>query len=106
MRLLSAVTWVELVCVVEGRKGEPGGALLERFYQLAAPEIAAVTPARAAVAAGAFRKFGKGRHRAALNIGDCLSYALAAATGQPLLFKGDDFRHTDILPALPAAPAA
>jgi ribonuclease VapC len=48
----------------------------------------------------AFRRFGRGRHRAALNIGDCFSYALAKATDQPLLFKGNDFAQTDIRPAL------
>lgn len=48
------------------------------------------------IACEAFRRFGKGRHPAARNIGDCFAYALAKATGEPLLRKGDDFRHTDI----------
>ncbi len=53
------------------------------------------------LAIGAFRIYGKGRHPAGLNIGDCFSYALARATGHPLLFKGNDFSHTDIRAALP-----
>ena len=65
-------------------------------------EIVSVTPQQANVALDAFRRFGKGRHRAGLNIGDCFSYALAATTGHPLLFKGDDFVHTDVRVALEA----
>ncbi len=55
------------------------------------------------IAIDAFRRFGRGRHRAALNIGDCFTYALAATLDEPLLFKGDDFAHTDISSALPPA---
>jgi ribonuclease VapC len=55
-----------------------------------------VTPEQAEVARGAWRRFGKGRHSAGLNLSDCFSYALAKVTGEPLLFKGDDFTHTDI----------
>jgi ribonuclease VapC len=54
----------------------------------------------AAIAKQAFRIYGKGRHRAGLNLGDCFSYALAKSLGEPLLFKGDDFRLTDVIPAL------
>lgn len=64
------------------------------------PDIVAVTAQHADFAIDAFRRFGKGRHRAGLNIGDCFSYALAQATNQPLLFKGDDFNRTDIEIAL------
>jgi ribonuclease VapC len=63
-------------------------------------EIAAATLRQAEIAIEAFRRYGKGRHRAALNIGDCFSYALAKAMDLPLLFKGDDFSHTDVEPAL------
>jgi ribonuclease VapC len=101
VRLISAVTRVELSFVVEGRKGEAGRERLERFLAMTGSEVVAVTPQQAEVAIDAFRRFGKGRHRAGLNIGDCFSYALAAATEHPLLFKGDDFIHTDIRPALP-----
>ncbi len=95
-RLLSAVTRVEISCVVEGRKGESGRADLERLLDAGGFEIVAVTPRHAEIAIEAFRRFGKGRHPAGLNIGDCFSYALARATGLPLLFKGEDFARTDI----------
>ena len=101
VRLVSAVTRVELGFVIEGRKREAGQELLERFFQLTGAEIVAVTPHQAEIAADAFRRFGRGRHRASLNIGDCFSYARAAATDHSLLVKGDDFIHTDIRPALP-----
>ncbi len=99
-RLVSAVTRVELSCVVEGRKGDAGRELLERFFIFTGAEVVAVTPQQAALAIGAFRTYGKGRHTAGLNIGDCFSYALASATGHPLLFKGNEFTHTDLAPAL------
>ncbi len=95
-RLVSAVTRVELSFVVEGRKREAGREHLERFFALTGAEVVAVTPEQATLAIGAFRKYGKGRHPAGLNIGDCFSYALATATGHPLLFKGNDFARTDI----------
>lgn len=101
VRLISAVTRVELAFVIEGRKREEGRERLERFFQLTGAEIVGVTPQQAEIAVDAFRRFGRGRHRAKLNIGDCFSYALAVATDNALLFKGDDFRHTDIRPALP-----
>ena len=95
-RLVSAVTRVELSFVVEGRKREAGRERLERFFALTGAEVVAVTPEQATLAIGAFRRYGKGRHPAGLNIGDCFSYALATATGHPLLFKGNDFARTDI----------
>ena len=97
---LSAVTRVEAALVVEGRKGELGRAALEQFLSISGAQVAAVTGDQAMIAIEAFRRFGKGRHPAGLNLGDCFAYALARATGQPLLFKGDDFRQTDILPAV------
>lgn len=101
-RIVSAVTRVELAFVVEGRKGAAGRALLEEFFDLSGTETVAVTPGQAEFAIDAFRRFGKGRHPAGLNIGDCFSYALAKAADQPLLFKGDDFARTDIRSALGA----
>ena len=101
VRLVSAVTRVELAFVIEGRKRDAGRERLERFFQLSGAEIIAVTPQQAEIAVGAYRRFGRGRHRASLNIGDCFAYALAVATGHTLLFKGDDFTHTDIRAALP-----
>jgi ribonuclease VapC len=100
-RLISAVTRVELSFVVEGRKGEIGRADLELLIRDGSFDIAAVTPQHAEIAIDAFRRFGRGRHPAALNIGDCFSYALAAASNDVLLFKGDDFARTDVRPALP-----
>jgi ribonuclease VapC len=103
IRLISAVNRVELSCVVEGRKGETGRADVEVLLRDGGFDIVSVTPQQAEIAVDAFRRFGRGRHRAQLNIGDCFAYALATATGHTLLFKGDDFIHTDIRPALPAA---
>lgn len=101
VRLVSAVTRVELSCVIEGRKGEAGRTDLELLLRDGGIEVASVTPQQASIAIDAFRRYGKGRgHPAALNIGDCFSYALAVATGYPLLFKGNDFRRTDIRSAL------
>jgi ribonuclease VapC len=96
VRLMSAVGRVECTCVVEGRRREPGRAALERFLSEAAIEVVAVTPEQAQLACEAFRRFGKGRHPAALNIGGCFAYALTKATGEPLLCKGDDFPQTDL----------
>ncbi len=99
-RLLSAVTRVELSFVIEGRKGERGRVELERFLAVLGGDIISVSPQHAMLAIEAFRIYGKGRHPAALNIGDCFSYALARATGYPLLFKGNDFTRTDLSSAL------
>ena len=99
-RLISAVTRVELAFVVEGRKGEPGRADLERLMEAGGFEVVAVTPVQAMRAIDAFRRFGRGRHPASLNIGDCFSYALAATLEEGLLFKGNDFAQTDLRSAL------
>ncbi|HEY7852510.1 MAG TPA: type II toxin-antitoxin system VapC family toxin, partial [Caulobacteraceae bacterium] len=102
-RLISAVTRVELSCVMEGRKGDLGRVALETFLEEGDIETVGVTARDADLAIDAFRRFGKGRHRAGLNIGDCFAYALASGASLPLLFKGDDFGHTDIRPALNAS---
>ena len=96
VRLLSAVSRVECTCVIEGRKRDAGRAELELLLREAAIEIAPVTADQAEIACEAFRRFGRGRHAAGLNIGDTFAYALAKATGEPLLFKGDDFSKTDV----------
>jgi ribonuclease VapC len=103
VRLLSAVSRVELFCVIEGRKGETGRADVELLLRDGGFDIVSATPQQAEIAVDAYRRFGRGRHRARLNISDCFAYALAIATDHTLLFKGDDFIHTDIRPALPAA---
>lgn len=95
-RLASAATLLETTMVVLGRKGEPGVAELQAFIDKTSIETAAFTAEHLDLAIDAFRRFGRGRHPAGLNFGDCFSYALAKATGEPLLFKGDDFSQTDI----------
>ena len=98
LRLMSAASWLETAIVIEARFGLPGGEEFEKLIQVAQIHIEAVTSEQAAVDRMAYRKYGKGRgHPAGLNFGDCFSYALAKITGEPLLFKGDDFTHTDIL---------
>jgi ribonuclease VapC len=103
VRLMSAVTRVEVSCVVEGRKGARGRPDLELLLREAEVDVAGVTARDAEVAIQAFRRYGKGLHRAGLNIGDCFTYALAKTTGHRLLFKGGAFGHTDIVPALETA---
>ncbi len=99
---LSAATLVELSIVTEVRRGAEGMRELDLYLATAGIETLAVDGSQALIAREAFRRFGKGRHRAALNFGDCFSYALAKSLDEPLLFKGDDFGLTDITPA--AAP--
>ena|SRR6266481_1246680 len=99
IRLLSAASLIESSIVVETRKGEAAARELDQFIYRARVEIIPVDSEQAEIARIAWRIYGKGRHRAALNYGDCFAYALAKATGSPLLFKGDDFSHTDIKPA-------
>jgi ribonuclease VapC len=96
VRLMSTASYLETAIVIESRLGEPGGRELDLWIHRAAVDLVAVHPEQAEAARVAYRKFGKGRHRAGLNYGDCFSYALAKISGQPLLFKGDDFPHTDI----------
>jgi ribonuclease VapC len=95
-RLISAATVVEAGLVIESRYGPAGGRELDLLIAKAGLSTEAVTAEQADVARDAWRRFGKGRHSAGLNFGDCFSYALAKVTGEPLLFKGDDFTHTDI----------
>jgi ribonuclease VapC len=95
-RLLSAASLLEASMVIETRKGEAAGRELDLFIYRAGIEIVAIDHEQAEVARIAWRKYGKGRHPAGLNYGDCFSYALAKVSGSPLLFKGDDFNHTDI----------
>ncbi len=81
--------------------------MLDRLLTSWQVEITSVTPSQALLARAAHRDFGRGSgHPAQLNLGDCYAYALASETGQPLLFKGNDFAHTDITPALAQPPAA
>jgi len=96
VRLISVVGVVEASLVMIGRKRAGGLSDLEAFLTDAEIERVSVDVRQAEAAVEAFRRFGRGRHQARLNIGDCFTYALAKATGEPLLFKGQDFARTDI----------
>ncbi|MEM5787540.1 MAG: type II toxin-antitoxin system VapC family toxin [Syntrophobacteraceae bacterium] len=95
-RFISAFTALETGIVIEAKKGEPGGRELDLLLHQARIEIVPLTAEQLEIARTAWRKYGKGRHPAGLNIGDCCSYALAECAGEPLLFKGNDFSQTDI----------
>jgi len=95
-RLLSAANLLEASIVIESRKGEAGGRELDLLLYRAAIEVVAVDQDQAEIARIAWRRFGKERHPAGLNYGDCFAYALARARQLPLLFQGDDFSRTDI----------
>ena len=95
--MMSAATRVELAIVIEARTGPAGAQLLDELLARIDIQIVAVDEALAQEATICWRRFGKGRHKAALNYGDTFSYALARKMGLPLLFVGDDFSHTDII---------
>lgn len=94
-RLVSAATYVECSMILESRYGAEGVRDLDHFIARAQITLVPVDAEQARIARDAFRKYGKGRHRAGLNFGDCFSYALSRALDQPLLFKGGDFAYTD-----------
>jgi ribonuclease VapC len=96
IRLMSTASYLETAIVIETRFGEPGGRELDLWLHRAAVDLVSVDADQADAARIAYRCYGRGRHRAGLNYGDCFSYALAKVSGQPLLFKGDDFARTDI----------
>ena len=98
-RLVSAAAWLETSIVIEARYGADGGRELDLLAAKAGILIRDVDQQQAEFAREAWRRYGKGRHPAGLNFGDCFSYALAKASGEPLLFKGEDFSRTDILVA-------
>jgi ribonuclease VapC len=95
---LSAASLVETGIVAE-RRGVAGGERLDALLHRLGVEIVPVTRQHAEIARGAYRRFGKGRHRAGLNFGDCFTYALAMYLGEPLLFVGGDFSRTDVVVA-------
>lgn len=94
--VMSSATFVEVSMVVESRFGAEGLRDLDVFLETAGIELASLDADQAHVARRAFSRFGKGRHPAALNYGDCFSYALATVLGEPLLYKGQDFGQTDV----------
>ncbi len=96
---VSAVSVLEAAMVLEGRRGEDAGSDLDLFLSRAEIEIVAFDEEQLRIARSAFRRFGKGRHRAGLSFGDCAVYALAKWSGEPLLFNGEDFSETDVLQA-------
>lgn len=96
---MSVASVLEVSIVVESRGGPEAGDELEAFLETAGIEPTPVTVEQLAAARRAWRRFGKGRHPAALNFGDCFAYALAQVTGEPLLYKGGDFARTDVLKA-------
>lgn len=96
VRLMSAASYLETAIVVESRLGDAGGRELDLLLHKAAVEIVATTGEQAEAGRDAWRRFGEGRHEAALNLGDCFAYALASTSGEPLLFKGADFSKTDV----------
>jgi ribonuclease VapC len=103
-RVLSAASLLETSMVIESRYGAEGVRDLDHWLSRAKPEVVAFDAEQAEIARRAFSRFGKGRHPAGLNYGDCFSYALARMRDEPLLFKGDDFSRTDISPAVRRSP--
>ena len=95
-RIMSSFGLLEAGIVIEARKGEGGGRELDLLLHRINVEIVPLTVELIQLAQEAWRRYGKGRHPAKLNIGDCCSYALAKYSGEPLLFKGNDFTQTDI----------
>jgi len=100
--LASSVNALEAGVVVLARKGAAGVRELDLLFHTAAIEIVPFTEEHLLLAREGYERYGKGRHPAALNIGDCCAYALARHSGEPLLFKGDDFARTDVVPVLTA----
>jgi ribonuclease VapC len=99
---ISAATLVELYAVADSRTDPALSRRLDRLLAAARIETVPFTADQASLARAAYRDFGRGSgHRAHLNLGDCFAYALAAATGEPLLFVGNDFTATDLTPAIP-----
>jgi len=95
VRRISAASVLETAMVLESRWGDAAGGDLDLFLHRAGVEIVPFDADQLAIARSAFRRYGKGRHKAGLNFGDCISYALSQWTGEPLLFKGQDFSDTD-----------
>ncbi|MBZ5604020.1 MAG: type II toxin-antitoxin system VapC family toxin [Acidobacteriia bacterium] len=96
---ISAVNFVELFMVIEGQIGAEAAQQTEMYFERARIVVEPVSVEQARIARQAFRDYGRGRHKASLNFGDCFAYAMSKVTGEPLLFKGDDFRKTDIIAA-------
>lgn len=101
---ISAATYVEVGAVMDRQRDPVVSRRVDDLLDIAGAIVEPVSAEQARLARAAYRDFGKGSgHRAGLNFGDCFAYALAKAAGEPLLFKGDDFGHTDVEVALPNA---
>ena len=98
-RMLSAANLLEVEIVMQARRGDDGTRDVELLLAKLRVEIVPFTARQAEIARKAFRRYGRGRHDAKLNFGDCFAYALAKDAAAPLLFKGDDFGQTDVLAA-------
>jgi len=98
--VMAAPNLVETAFVSEGRVGAEMGQRLDELIKASGVQIIPFTAEHAALARDAWRRYGRGRHPAGLNLGDCFAYALAKARNQPLLYKGDDFAHTDVKAAI------
>jgi len=96
VRLISAANALEAAMVLTCRKGDAGKKNFDEILNTAKIKIVSVDDKQYKNAYDAWRKYGKGRHPAKLNFGDCFAYALAQDTQQPLLFKGNDFNKTDL----------
>jgi ribonuclease VapC len=96
VRLISAATAHEATIMLETRLGDAGGREFDLWLHKIGVEVVPVDAEQMDAARRAWRRYGKGRHPASLNFGDCFSYALALTRGEPLLFKGDDFTRTEI----------
>ena len=101
---VSATTYVEAAIVIDSKHQSIGSRKFDDFFRRVPIDIVPVDAEQARIARAAYRDFGRGSgHRARLNFGDCFAYALAKAADEPLLYKGDDFAHTDIVSALKSA---
>ena len=96
VRRVSVVNYVEAAVVIDSRRDPIVSRGLDDLLRKTQTILEAVTPEQATLARETYRLYGKGRHRAGLNLGDCFAYALAKDKGEPLLFKGDDFKRTDV----------
>ena len=99
IRYISAVNWLETQLVLNGRYGPSGGAKADTFFRELGVEIVPLDAIHVHTALEAWQQYGKGRHPAGLNLGDCCAYATAVLKNQPLLYKGDDFKRTAIMRA-------
>jgi ribonuclease VapC len=97
---MSAANWLEVAMIVEEKGGRLASLRLDEFFRTAGIEIAPITVEQATAARNAWRYFGRHKHSARLDFGDCFAYALAKTAGERLLFTGTDFARTDIEPAL------